>query len=243
MEEFLLRHVQTPDPLFLLYVNEPAVIIGRNQNVWEELDPAYIRKRGIHLVRRLSGGGTVYHDLGNLNYSFITPGQQDLHKFERVTAPIIRVLRDLGLAAELRGRSDIVIGGKKISGNAQYASRGRMFSHGTLLFASNLANLQGAISPRQAQIASKAVQSVRSEVCNMRELLPAGMTIADLRQALLRGIFGPGRKPTLALTAEDWQQIEAIKRGALYVLGVEYRPFAPFHDRAQRADRRRNGRS
>ncbi len=211
LEEFLLRHVQTPDSLFLLYMNEPAVIIGRNQNVWEELDPAYLRKRGIHLVRRLSGGGTVYHDLGNLNYSFITQGQQDLHKFEHVTAPIIRALHDLGVEAELRGRSDIVVGGKKISGNAQYASGGRMFSHGTLLFDANLSELRQAIAPRQAQIISKAVQSVRSSVGNMRELLPAEMSVADLRQALLRGIFGPGKIPTLALTAEDWRQIEAIK--------------------------------
>ncbi len=210
LEEFLLRHVQTAEPLFLLYINEPSVIIGRNQNVWQELDPAFIKKRDIHLVRRLSGGGTVYHDLGNLNYSFISQGQRDLHKFSRVTEPIIRALRDLGLDAELRGRSDIVVGGEKISGNAQYASRGRMFSHGTLLFDSNIAELQQAIRPRQRQMESKAVQSVRSSVCNIRELLPGELRVADLWQAILIAIFGPGRIPTHELTAEDWEQIEKI---------------------------------
>ena len=210
LEEFLLRHASTDEPLLLLTINEPSVIIGRNQNVWEELDPVAIRKRNIHLVRRLSGGGTVYHDLGNLNYSFITQGQRDLHKFERVTKPIINALRDLGVEAELRGRSDIVVQGKKISGNAQYASRGRMFSHGTLLFDSNLAALNQAIKPRQATIESKAVQSIRSSVCNLKELLPAGMSITDLRRAILAEIFGHGEIQTFGLTGEDWDQIEQI---------------------------------
>ena len=210
LEEFLLRHAQTAEPLLLLYINEPSVIIGRNQNVWQETDPAFIKNTNIYLVRRLSGGGTVYHDLGNLNYSFITQGQQDLHKFERVTEPIIRVLRNLGVDAEMRGRSDIVIDNQKISGNAQYASRGRMFSHGTLLFDSNIADLRKAIKPRQIEIESKAVQSVRSSVGNIRELLPGALTIAGFKRAILNGIFGPGKIPTLELTEEDWKQVKQI---------------------------------
>ena len=210
LEEFLLRHAKTAEPLLLLYINEPAVIIGRNQNVLQEADPPFLKKRNIHLVRRLSGGGTVYHDLDNLNYSFITQGQQDLHQFARVTEPIIRVLHDLGVDAELRGRSDIVVKGKKISGNAQYASRGRMFTHGTLLFDSNIAELSKAIKPRHVQIESRAVQSVHSSVCNIRELLPEELTIADLKRAILIGIFGPGTIPTLKLTVEDWDRVKQI---------------------------------
>ena len=210
LEEFLLRHVQIDEPLLLFYINEPSVIIGRNQNTLEEVDPEYVKENGIHLVRRLSGGGAVYHDLGNLNFSFITQGQHDLHNFARFTAPVIRVLNTMGLAAELRGRSDIFAAGKKISGNAQYASRGRMFSHGTILFDSNLAELLKAINPRQLQIESKAVQSIRSHVTNIRELLPQDMDIATFKQTLLRGIFATDVIPTYDLSAAEWEQVAQI---------------------------------
>lgn len=210
LEEFLLRHVHIEEPILLFYINEPAVIIGRNQNTLEEVDPEYVKAHGIHLVRRLSGGGAVYHDLGNLNFSFITPGQRDLHNFARFTEPVIRVLNAMGLEAELRGRSDIFAAGKKISGNAQYASRGRMFSHGTILFDSDLAELLKAINPRQLKIESKAVQSIRNHVTNIRELLPQDMDIAEFKQALLQGIFATQAIPTYELTAADWEQVEQI---------------------------------
>ena len=209
-EEYLLRHVDRPEPLLLFYVNEPSVIIGRNQNTIEEIDPDYVNAHNIHVVRRLSGGGAVYHDLGNLNFSFVTNGKDDLHNFAKFTEPVVAVLRSLGVAAELRGRSDIFAEGRKISGNAQYATAARMFSHGTLLFDTDLGQMLRAINPRRAQIESKAVHSVRSVVANIRELLPRDMTIDDLKAALLGGIFGRGDPPTLELTADDWGRIEAI---------------------------------
>ena len=209
-EEYLLRHVDRPEPLLLFYVNEPSVIIGRNQNTIEEIDPDYVNAHNIHVVRRLSGGGAVYHDLGNLNFSFVTNGKDDLHNFAKFTEPVVAVLRSLGVAAELRGRSDIFAEGRKISGNAQYATAARMFSHGTLLFDTDLGQMLRAINPRRAQIESKAVHSVRSVVANIRELLPRDMTIDDLKAALLGGIFGCGDPPTLELTADDWGRIEAI---------------------------------
>ncbi len=210
IEEHLLRYVSLSEPLFFLYINQPAVIIGRNQNIFQEVDPAYLKAKGIHLLRRLSGGGTVYHDLGNLNFSFITQGKEDLHKFAKVTAPVIRALNDLGLDAGLKGKSDIFAAGKKISGNAQYASGGRMFSHGTLLFDSELENLAGALKPGQARIESKAVQSVRSQVVNIRELLAGEATIQDLRQALLTSVFGGSDTPLYPLSAAEWEQIHDI---------------------------------
>jgi lipoate-protein ligase A len=210
LEEFLLRHVRIADPLLLFYINEPSVIIGRNQNTLEEIDPDYVKTNSIHLVRRISGGGAVYHDLGNLNFSFITQGQEDLHNFARFTDPVIRVLRELGIDAQLRGRSDIFAAGKKISGNAQYASRGRMFSHGTLLFDTNIAEMLKAINPRQVKIKSKAVQSVRNYVSNIRELLPEDMTILELKQAILAGTFGQDQIPTHELNEEDWDQVRRI---------------------------------
>ncbi len=210
IEEFLLRHVQIDEPLLLFYINEPAVIIGRNQNALEEVDPIFVKANNIHLVRRLSGGGTVYHDLGNLNFSFVTPGQEGLHKFDRFTKPVIEVLRDLGVDAALHGRSDIFAGDKKISGNAQYASQRRMFSHGTLLFNTNMEMMLRAINPRQIKIESKAVQSVRSFVANIQELQPDIGSIKELRQAILQGIFSPGPVQRYVISDDDWSQIQRI---------------------------------
>jgi lipoate-protein ligase A len=210
IEEHLLRNLDIAEPIALFYVNEPSVIIGRNQNPLEEIDADFVKAQGIHLVRRLSGGGAVYHDLGNLNFSFITQGKQDLHKFAKVVDPTIKVLRNLGVEAEFRGKSDIFAAGKKISGNAQYSTAGRMISHGTLLFDSDLDSLSKALTPRKVAIKSKAVQSIRNHVVNIRDLLLEDMTIDDLQRALLRGLFGAGEIPSYSLTPPDWEQIQQI---------------------------------
>jgi lipoate-protein ligase A len=210
LEEYLLRHVTLDEPILLLYVNEPAVIIGRNQNTAEEIDPDYVHAQGIHVVRRLSGGGAVYHDLGNLNFSFITPDKKHLTDFKKFTGPVIRVLGELGVAAELRGKSDLFAAGKKISGNAQYSTAGRMFSHGTLLFDSDLETLLKALNPWQVQIESKAIQSVRSRVTNIRELLDKPLTMAEFKEALLLGLFDHQPPPTYDLSPADWEKIHQI---------------------------------
>jgi lipoate-protein ligase A len=210
IEEHLLRNVRLSEPLLLFYINEPAVIIGRNQNTVEEIDPDFIQENDIHVVRRLSGGGAVYHDLGNLNFSFITQGKQDLHNFGKFTQPVIEVLGRLGVTAVLQGKSDIFVDGKKVSGNAQYAASGRMFSHGTILFNTSIKNMLQAINPRQTKIESNAVQSVRAFVTNIQEHLSEKMDIMQLRQALLDGIFGGEVIPTYSLSEEDWGQIREI---------------------------------
>lgn len=210
LEEYLLRQATLDEPLLLFYVNEPAVIIGRNQNALEEIDPDFVAQHGIHVVRRLSGGGAVFHDLGNLNFSFITQGDEQLHQFERFTQPVIAALNRLGVPAALHGKSDIFANGRKISGNAQYLAQGRMFSHGTLLFDTNLEMMLQALNPRRAQIESRAVQSVRNFVANIRELLPHEMTLAELKQALLDEVFGFTAVVTYDLTPGDWQQIEQL---------------------------------
>lgn len=210
IEEHLLRNVRSEAPLLLFYINEPSVIIGRNQNTIEEIDPDYVEANKIHVVRRLSGGGAVYHDLGNLNFSFVTNGRHDLHNFAKFTEPVIRVLSELGLPAELQGKSDIFVDGKKISGNAQYATVDRMFSHGTILFDTDLEQMLRAINPRRQKIESNAVQSIRSFVANIRDLLPVDSDIQQLRRALLRGIFGAEPIPTYDLTVKDWEEIDRI---------------------------------
>ena len=210
IEEFLLRYVESDAPILLFYINEPSIIIGRNQNALEEIDPDFVEQQGIHVVRRLSGGGAVFHDLGNLNFSFITAGREDLHNFAKFTEPVVRVLRTLGVPAELHGSSDIFADGKKISGNAQYSTPKRMFSHGTLLFDTDLETMLRALNPRQVQIESKAVQSIRSYVANIRELLPEGMSIERFKMALLEEIFGTAVAPQYVLDATDWEKIRQI---------------------------------
>jgi lipoate-protein ligase A len=210
LEEHLLRNVLREEPIFLFYVNEPAVIVGRNQNVLEEVDLTYVRSKGIHVVRRLSGGGTVYHDFGNLNYSMLLPGQERLHDFAYFTAVLSHALREFGLQTELRNRSSLFIDSRKISGNAQYAPSGRLVSHGTLLFDTDLEAMLRAINPQRGAIESRAVQSVRSQVVNLRELLPADVTMHDLRQAILRSLERLGPTAVLHLTADDWAQVHKL---------------------------------
>ncbi|MEO2720431.1 lipoate--protein ligase, partial [Enterococcus faecium] len=136
IEQYLLQEMPLDEPILLFYINEPSIIIGRNQNTIEEINRDYVEEHGIHVVRRLSGGGAVYHDFGNLNFSFIMPDDGDSFRdFAKVTQPIIQALHELGVAgAELKGRNDLVIDGMKFSGNAMYATNGRMFAHGTIMF-------------------------------------------------------------------------------------------------------------
>ena len=211
IEEFLLRYVTNEPELLLFYVNEPSVIIGRNQNSVEEVDPAYIEERGVHVVRRLSGGGAVYHDHGNLNFSYISSAAENLHNYSRFVDPVVQVLNELGVSAELKGKSDIFVDGKKVSGNAQYASRGRMVSHGTILFNTNVQHMMQALNPRQVTIESAAVQSVRNFVTNVQDHIKESFTIGLLKQSLIRGIFGSDEPDEFVLTASDWQEIEKLR--------------------------------
>ena len=121
LEEYVVRNIAKDEDILLFYINEPSIIIGRHQNTIEEIAVDYVEQHGIHVVRRISGGGAVYHDLGNLNFSFTVPKNRGAFiDFQKFTAPVVEVLRNMGVPAELRGRNDIVVEGKKISGNAQY---------------------------------------------------------------------------------------------------------------------------
>lgn len=212
LEEHLLRRVDLPEDLLLFYINEPSIIIGRNQNTLEEINKDYVEAHGIHVVRRLSGGGAVYHDLGNLNFSFLTRNaRENFQNFKKFTAPVIAVLNHLGVPAELGGRNDILAEGRKISGNAQYLSGDRMVSHGTLLYDSDLSNVSEALTVRLSKINSKGIKSVRSRVANIREFLPGAMDIEAFKVDLLEGIYqGNGRIPQYHLTEPDWQAIHRL---------------------------------
>ena len=214
LEEHVFRHHPVDDDVLLFYVNAPAIIIGRNQNTIEEIDPDVVERQGIRVVRRISGGGAVYHDLGNLNFSVMTPHVHGrFNRYDLFTRPVVDVLRALGVPAELSGRNDLVAGGRKISGNAQFATPARMFSHGTLLVDSDLDAVTAALRPRPGKVESKGVKSIRSRVANIREFVDAPLTVDALRAAILAGIFGTSdvaRIPTVPLDADDWAAVAAL---------------------------------
>ncbi|PAQ14417.1 lipoate--protein ligase [Bacillaceae bacterium SAOS 7] len=212
IEEYAVKHLDINETYLLFYVNEPSIIIGKNQNSIEEVNMDYVEKEGIHIVRRLSGGGAVYHDLGNLNFSFITKDDGDsFHNFRKFTEPVIAALNKLGVQAELSGRNDILANGFKISGNAQFSTKGRMFSHGTLLFNTNMDEVVSALKVRKDKIESKGIKSIRSRVTNIAELMEQDMSIEEFRLFLLQAIFEQEEPiPQYKLEEKDWEIIQQI---------------------------------
>jgi lipoate-protein ligase A len=212
LEEYVLRHSQPGEDLVLFYINEPSIIIGRHQNTIEEINADYVQQHNLHVVRRLSGGGAVYHDLGNLNFSFITDYQADnFSNFRKFTEPVVRTLIKLGVNAEMSGRNDILVDERKVSGNAQYISASRMVSHGTLLFNSDLSHVADALHVHENKFASKAVKSVRSRVANISEFLPRPIEIEDFKKLLLDTYFeGSTEIRNLPLTNLDWNNVHAL---------------------------------
>ncbi|WP_226682751.1 lipoate--protein ligase [Sutcliffiella horikoshii] len=213
IEEYALKNLDIEDTYLLFYINEPSIIIGKNQNSVEEINTKYVDDNGIHVVRRLSGGGAVYHDHGNLNFSFITKDDgESFHNFKKFTAPVVEALKSLGVEAEMSGRNDILAEGRKISGNAQFSTKGRMFSHGTLLFDSEIEHVVSALNVKKDKIESKGIKSIRSRVANIKEFLNEDITIEQFRQLLLEAIFKSKDIPKYELTEEDWKNIYELSK-------------------------------
>lgn len=213
IEEYILRNLDPEETYLLFYINDPAIIIGKNQNTIEEINTDYIEKNNIYVVRRLSGGGAVYHDRGCLCFSFITKDDgNSFHNFKKFTDPVVKVLREMGVEAELSGRNDILVDGKKVSGNAQFSTRGRMFSHGTLLLDTEIEAVVKALKVKMDKIESKGIKSIRNRVTNISEYLDEKIDVLTFKQRILEGLFEGGPVQQYKLTEEDWEKINALSK-------------------------------
>jgi lipoate-protein ligase A len=183
LEEYCFKQLTQFDKIFILWINEPSIIVGKNQNTHAEINERYVQEKGIHVVRRISGGGAVYHDLNNLNYTIISNEDRDSRSFDfkAFSEPVIQTLNDLGVEAEFSGRNDITIQGKKISGNAQAYLDGRVMHHGCILFDVDLTVLSKALEVVEA----KGVKSVRSRVDNILPNLPVKITVTQFADRIL----------------------------------------------------------
>lgn len=209
-EEYLLKNKK--EEIFFLWRNAPSIIIGKNQNAYSEIDVDYVREKNITVIRRLTGGGAVFHDLGNINFTFIANvSDTDDISFQRFTAPIIAYLNSLGVNAAFSGRNDIAIDGQKISGNAQTKYQNRFMHHGTLLFGTDMTDLSKALTVNPLKIASKGIKSIRARVTNISSHLPKETDVTDF----MDGLFGfmekqyPDAKP-FCFTEDDVDAIEKL---------------------------------
>ena len=213
VEQYVFDSLPRDRMYLMLWQNDNAVIIGKNQNAHAQINEAFVRRHGIKVVRRLSGGGAVYHDMGNLNFTIISDAQGSTEiNFRLFCSPVIRALEKVGIRAELNGRNDMVIDGKKFSGNAQYMRDGRVMHHGTILFDSNPTILAGALQVDEEKIRAKGVSSVRSRVTNVRPLLPEDLSLEEFRQVLLSSILEENPGEEYILTEEDLAAIDALRR-------------------------------
>lgn len=212
-EEYCFKYMPRDEDYILLWINGPSIIIGRNQNTLEEINLEYVRENNIQVVRRITGGGAVYHDLGNLNFSIITNSHgRSLIDFKKYNMSIVKSLQQLGVNCELSGRNDITIECKKFSGIAQSIWKGRVLNHGTLLFDTKLDVLSKALNVKKDKIESKGVKSVRSRVTNIKDYLNIDVGIEEFRDILLKHLFETKdiSPHILKLTEEQLAEIDRL---------------------------------
>ena len=215
LEEYVLKNLD--GEYFFLWQNEPTIVIGKHQNTISEINLDYVEKKGIHVVRRMSGGGAVYHDLGNINFSFIQE-KKDLADFDFsfFTRPIVDLLGELGIKAEFNSRNDLAIDGKKFSGNAQYIFKKKILHHGTLLFNSEMEELVNSLKVSKDKIESKGLKSIKSRVANIKDYIGEDSKIkevSDFKDALFEHMKNRMEEfQEYVLTENDRKEIEKLKK-------------------------------
>lgn len=214
LEEYALKGLDFDGNCIILWQNRPSIIIGRHQNTLEEINLDYVNEKGIFVVRRMSGGGAVYHDLGNLNFTFIIKDVENtLYDFKRYTLPVIEALKKMGVKAEFNSRNDLTIGGSKFSGNAQHIYKNKLLHHGAILFDTDLNVLQNALKVSADKIISKGIKSVRSRVTNISQHLPEPATIKQFRDLLLKCLIESETDiKEYILNEKDVDAVETLKR-------------------------------
>ena len=185
-EEYIMNTFHVDEKYLMLWQNQPSIIIGKHQNTIEEINNEFVQENNIAVVRRLSGGGAVYHDLGNLNFTFIVKASDNSldFDFKKFTEPVITALNRMGIPAEFNSRNDLSIEGKKFSGNAQYIRKGKCLHHGTLLFNTNLDHLEMALRVSSDKIESKGIKSIRSRVTNIYPYIKKTCSIEEFKNLL-----------------------------------------------------------
>lgn len=213
LELYAFETLAKNDDVFLLWINEPCIVVGKNQNTTEEVNQKYCDDNNIKIVRRVSGGGAVYHDLNNLNYTIISNGRSgEAFDFKSFSQPVIEALNSLGVKAEFTGRNDLEIEGQKFCGNAQYVRSGRIMHHGCLMFDVDTSVLSEALKVSKDKIESKGIKSVRSRVTNIKEHLKnKEMTVKDFSDALTKYMNEKFNMKEYTLTETDEKAIEKIQ--------------------------------
>lgn len=210
LEEHLLHRVSEGQCILYLWQNRHTVVIGRNQNPWVECRTTLLQEEGGHLARRLSGGGAVYHDLGNLNFTFIC--MESAYDLQKQLSVIQKAVQFAGIHAVFSGRNDLLADGKKFSGNAFYHSQEKAYHHGTLLIDTDIDKLNRYLSPPKAKLESKGITSVRSRVVNLKALSPS-LTCQAMQKYMVQAfqdIYG-SHAASLSLTPEDMQAVAYLK--------------------------------